>query len=102
MDSREEQLVKAVEIASNAAALPDANLVAQALAFLEELKQSTQESWSVGWAIWTAHRDDSSAPKYEYAPRLFGLNLVDDFLDRRCVFVTDTTASMTARRPLRR
>lgn len=83
MDSREEQLVKAVEIASNAAALPDANLVAQALAFLEELKRSTQESWSIGWSIWTAQREDSLTPKYDCAPRLFGLNLVDDFLDRR-------------------
>lgn len=94
--------MKAVEIASNAAALPDANLVAQALGFLEELKQSTQESWSIGWAIWSAHRGDSPAPKYEYAPRLFGLNLVDDFLDRRCVPATDTTASMTAHRPPKR
>ena len=63
--TQEEQLVKAVEIASNAAAMPDADLVAQALAYLEQLKQATQESWSIGWAIWTARTDDGSAPKYD-------------------------------------
>ena len=81
----EEQLVKAVEIASNAAAVSDADLVAQALAFLEQLKQVTHESWSVGWTIWTARTEDGCAPKYEHAPRLFGLNLVDEFLDKQYV-----------------
>lgn len=85
MDTQEAQLVQAVEIASNAAAVQDANLVSQALAYLEQLKQATDESWSLGWRVWIARNDDGSAPKYEHAIRLFGLNLVDDFLDRRYV-----------------
>ena len=93
--TQEEQLVKAVEIASNAAAMPDADLVAQALAYLEQLKQATQESWSIGWAIWTARTDDGSAPKYDHAPRLFGLNLVDDFLDKRIQGVPEAAEVLT-------
>ena len=84
---QEEQLVKAVEIASNAAAMQDADLTAQALVYLEQLKQATHESWGIGWAIWTARSDDGTAPMHEHAPRLFGLNLVDDFLDRRYVAI---------------
>ena len=83
MDSNEVQLAQAVEIASNAAAVTDTNLVSQALAYLEQLKQATDESWSTGWAVWVA-RDDGHA-KYAHAVRLFGLNLVDDFLERRYV-----------------
>ena len=83
MDSNEVQLAQAVEIASNAAAVTDTNLVSQALAYLEQLKQATDESWSTGWAVWVA-RDDGRA-KYAHAVRLFGLNLVDDFLERRYV-----------------
>lgn len=84
MDSQEVQLIQAVEIASNAASVADASLVPQALAYLEQLKQSTHESWSTGWAVWVA-RDEGNAPKYGHAVRLFGLNLVDDFLDKRYV-----------------
>lgn len=85
MDPREAQLVQAVDIASNPAAVPDADLVAQALAYLEQLKQSTDESWSIGWAVWTARDDSDERPKYGQAARMFGLNLVDDFLDSRYV-----------------
>lgn len=81
----EEQLVQAVQIASNAALLSDTNLVGQALAYIEQVKQATHESWSTGWAIWTARSDDGATPKYDHAVRLFGLNLVDDFLEKRCV-----------------
>lgn len=84
MDSQEVQLVQAVEIASNAATVTDTSLVSQALAYLEQLKQATDESWSTGWAVWIA-REDGHA-KYGHAVRLFGLNLVDDFLDKRYVF----------------
>lgn len=80
----EVQLVQAVDIASNAASV-DPALVAQALEYLEQLKQATHESWSTGWAVWTARDDGGSAPKYGAAARMFGLNLVDDYLDNRCV-----------------
>ncbi|PKI84603.1 pre-tRNA nuclear export protein [Malassezia vespertilionis] len=85
MDSQEEQLVQAVDIASNASTVSDAGLVSQALAYLEQLKQNTEESWNTGWAIWTARTDDRCSPKWSHAARLFGLNLVDDFLDKRYV-----------------
>lgn len=83
MESQEGQLVRAVEIASDASSLTDASLVPQALAYLEQVKQASDEHWSAGWAIWTARDDQNTAPKYAHAPRLFGLNLVEDFLERR-------------------
>lgn len=76
------QLVQAVDIASNAATA-DPALVAQALSYLEQLKQSTQENWSTGWAVWTARDESGAGPKYGPAVRMFGLNLVDDYLDNR-------------------
>ena len=85
MESREVQLVHAVEIASNAATVSDKDLVAQALAFLEQLKQATDESWNIGWDVWIARDETGSAPKYAPPVRMFGLNLVDDFLENRCV-----------------
>ncbi|WFD34042.1 pre-tRNA nuclear export protein [Malassezia cuniculi] len=83
MDS-EVQLVQAADIASNAATV-DPAIVSQALQYLEQLKQATHESWSTGWAVWTARDDSGSGPKYGAAVRMFGLNLVDDYLDNRCV-----------------
>lgn len=95
MASQEVQLVQAAEIASNAAAVADANLVSQALAYLEQLKQATEDSWSTGWAVWMA-REEGRA-KYAHAVRLFGLNLVDDFLDRRYVLSSPFLTQYTHR-----
>ncbi|WFD43309.1 pre-tRNA nuclear export protein [Malassezia psittaci] len=81
MDLQESQLVQAVQIASSASGASDPQLSAQALAFLEQLKQSTEDCWSTGWAVWIAQEDGHA--KYESAVRLFGLNLVDEFLDKK-------------------
>lgn len=79
----EDQLIQAVEIASNPTANAGADLVSQALQFLEHLKSITEESWSVGWAVWSARNDAGDGPKYGHNQRMFGLMLVDDFLENK-------------------
>lgn len=79
----EEQLAQAVEIASNPTAVQDASLPAQALNFLEHLKSITHESWSAGWNAFSSKTPDGSRPKYSEQARMFGLNLVADFLENQ-------------------
>ncbi|WFD30897.1 pre-tRNA nuclear export protein [Malassezia sp. CBS 17886] len=95
MDAQEVQLVQAVDIASQAGAGTDAALVAQALAYLEQLKAATQDSWSTGWTVWAARSDDGTAPKYAPAVRVFGLNLVDDFLEKRVTALPNAAEALS-------
>ena len=79
----EEQLVQAVEIASNPTAVQDPSLPQQALRFLEHLKTITHESWSAGWAVYAARDDQGTSPRYGDQARLFGLSLATEFLENQ-------------------
>ncbi|CAO1622643.1 unnamed protein product [Sympodiomycopsis kandeliae] len=91
----EEQLVQAVAIASNPTAVQDPSLPQQALAFLEHLKTITHQSWTYGWAVFAARNDAGDAPKYPEQARLFGLNLVADFLEDNVSQSSDPAGSVT-------
>ncbi|KAE8209949.1 hypothetical protein CF327_g6120 [Tilletia walkeri] len=73
MATSEEQIVSAVEIASDPR--QDPSIVQQALSFLETLKANTGETWAAGWNVFA-----SAQPRHGTQPRIFGLNLTDDFL----------------------
>ncbi|KAN0062212.1 pre-tRNA nuclear export protein [Thecaphora frezii] len=90
----EEQLIQAVEIASNPLANAGPELTSQALQFLEHLKSITEESWSVGWAVWSARNDGGDGPKYSHNARMFGLMLVDDFLENKIGMSSDPAAAV--------
>ncbi|KAJ1020096.1 hypothetical protein NDA16_004376 [Ustilago loliicola] len=79
----EEQLIQAVEIASNPQANAGPEVTSQALQFLEHLKTITHESWSVGWSVWSARNAEGNGPKYSPNARMFALMLVEDFLGNR-------------------
>lgn len=90
----EEQLIQAVEIASNPLANAGPDVTSQALQFLEHLKTITHESWSVGWSVWSARNPQDNGPKYSQNARMFGLMLVDDFLANRISLSTDPAAAV--------
>ncbi|EPQ26132.1 uncharacterized protein PFL1_06340 [Pseudozyma flocculosa PF-1] len=90
----EAQLIQAVEIASNPLANAGPELTSQALQFLEHLKSITEESWSVGWAVWSARNDGGDGPKYSHNARMFGLMLVDDFLENKIGMSSDPAAAV--------
>ncbi|CAD6943271.1 unnamed protein product [Tilletia controversa] len=73
MASTEEQIVSAAEIASDPR--QDPSIVQQALSFLENVKANTGETWAAGWNVFA-----SAQPRHGTQPRIFGLNLTDDFL----------------------
>lgn len=92
----EEQLVQAVAIASNPTGVQDASLAQQAFEFLQHLKTVTHESWTSGWQVYAARSDNDSgtAPKYPEQARLFGLNLVADFLEAHTSECSDPSGSI--------
>ena len=92
----EEQLIQAVEIASNPLANAGPDVTSQALQFLEHLKTITHESWSVGWSVWSARNAQDNGPKYSQNARMFGLMLVDDFLSNRISMSTDPAAAVAS------
>lgn len=92
----EDQLVQAVEIASNPLANVGPDVKAQALQFLEHLKTITHESWSVGWTIWSARNAEDNGPKYSHNARMFALMLVDDFLENRISMSSDPAGAVAS------
>ncbi|GAK64103.1 ARM repeat-containing protein [Moesziomyces antarcticus] len=92
----EEQLIQAVDIASNPLARAGPDVTSQALQFLEHLKTITHESWSVGWSVWSARNAADNAPKYSQNARMFGLMLVDDFLENRISLSSDPAAAVAS------
>ncbi|EST05806.1 Exportin-1/Importin-beta-like protein [Kalmanozyma brasiliensis GHG001] len=92
----EDQLIQAVEIASNPLANAGPDVTSQALQFLEHLKTITHESWSVGWSVWSARNAEDNGPKYSQNARMFGLMLVDDFLSNRIGMSSDPAAAVAS------
>ena len=92
----EEQLIQAVEIASNPLANAGPEVTSQALQFLEHLKSITHESWSVGWSVWSARNAEDNGPKYSQNARMFGLMLVDDFLGNRISMSSDPAGAVAS------
>lgn len=92
----EEQLIQAVEIASNPLANAGPDVTSQALQFLEHLKTITHESWSVGWSVWSARNAEDNGPKYSQNARMFGLMLVDDFLANRISMSSDPAGAVAS------
>ncbi|CAO1623604.1 unnamed protein product [Parajaminaea phylloscopi] len=90
----EQQLIQAVDIASNPTAVQDPSLPQQALQFLEHLKATTHESWSVGWSVYAARNDDGTSARYSDQARLFGLNLVADYLETQASKTADIAESI--------
>ncbi len=92
----EEQLIQAVEIASNPLANVGPEVTSQALQFLEHLKTITHESWSVGWSVWSARNAEDNGPRYSQNARMFGLMLVDDFLENRISMSSDPAGAVAS------
>ncbi|SNX83574.1 related to tRNA Exportin [Melanopsichium pennsylvanicum] len=92
----EEQLIQAVEIASNPLANAGPDVTQQALQFLEHLKTITHDSWSVGWGVWSARNAQDDGPKYSQNARMFGLMLVDDFLANRISVSSDPASAVAS------
>ncbi|PWZ01596.1 Exportin-T [Testicularia cyperi] len=92
----EEQLIQAVEIASNPLANAGPEIKSQALQFLEHLKTITEQSWTVGWAVWSARDDAGNQPKYSHNARMFGLMLVDDFLENKISLSSDPASAVAS------
>lgn len=90
----EEQLVQAVAIASNPTAVQDPSLPQQALDFLQHLKTITHESWTCGWQVYSARDPGTGSPKYPEQARLFGLNLVADYLESHVSQSSDPQGSI--------
>ncbi|KAJ1570901.1 hypothetical protein NDA11_005398 [Ustilago hordei] len=92
----EEQLIQAVQIASNPQANAPPEVTSQALQFLEHLKTITHQSWSLGWSVWSARNAEDNAPKYSPNARMFALMLVDDFLGNRISMSSDPAAAVAS------
>ncbi|SPC63936.1 related to tRNA Exportin [Ustilago sp. UG-2017b] len=92
----EEQLIQAVQIASNPQANARPEVTSQALQFLEHLKTTTHQSWSVGWSVWSARNAEDNGPKYSPNARMFALMLVDDFLGNRISMSSDPAAAVAS------
>lgn len=92
----EEQLIQAVEIASNPQANAGPEVTSQALQFLEHLKTITHESWSVGWSVWSARNAEGNGPKYSPNARMFALMLVEDFLGNRISMSSDPAGAVAS------
>lgn len=90
----EEKLVQAVQIASNPTLVQDQSLPPQALQWLEHLKSVTHESWSVGWSVYSARSEDRSSAQYGDQVRLFGLNLVAEFLENHVSEASDPATAI--------
>ncbi|KAK0554849.1 pre-tRNA nuclear export protein [Tilletia horrida] len=87
MATAEQQLVSAVEIASDPR--QDPSIVQQALSFLEQLKARTAESWSAGWNVFA-----STQPRHGTQQRIFGLNLVEAYLNEASSQNQESTAAI--------
>lgn len=101
----EEQLLQAIDIASHGPRPgQDPSIIQDALRFLEQVKQNTQEVWSSAWSIFAARSPEvqssgsgsggsssstapATRPLHGPEPRFFCLNLVCDFLEDRCALV---------------
>ncbi|KAK0524530.1 pre-tRNA nuclear export protein [Tilletia horrida] len=88
MASTEEQIVSAVNLASDPR--QDPAVIQQALNFLETLKASTVETWAAGWNVFA-----SNQPRHDTQPRIFGLNLTDDFLQESVSNHPDPVAAVS-------
>lgn len=93
----EEQLVQAVEIASNpaiATSQGQQDLPAQAIAYLDQLKANSQETWLPAWNVFSSRSDDGSTPRYGHNQRLFSLNIIDDFLENKVTQANDPAGAV--------
>lgn len=78
----EQQLLQAIDLASGGGqAGQNGNLVQEALGFLEQVKQNTDQVWSAAWTIFTARDSTNGRPAYNDTQRMFCLNLVSLFLE---------------------
>jgi hypothetical protein len=80
----ETQLLQAIDIANGVIqAGQNPNIIQEALAYLEQVKENKHQVWSVAWSIFAARSDTTRRFVHNQAQRIFCLTLVNSFLEDR-------------------
>lgn len=81
MEQEIERVVQAIAVASDPS---QANIHADALAYLSTIQANAAESWRLALPLFVDAAPDGTR-KYPAQARFFALRVLDDFLESRCV-----------------